>query len=229
MSEKSSILILESLSKTYETASERIEVLKKIDLSVESGTTVVVTGESGCGKSTLLNLIGGLDFPTSGSIVVGGREVGGLSEEDLSGYRNTYIGFIFQFHFLLKDFTALENVVIPAMVGGASFKSLSAKGARLLADVGLARRQDAYPHELSGGERQRVAVARALMNEPLLILADEPTGNLDEKNSGIVQEILFELVETQGRTMILVTHDKSVSAKADMCYTLVHGELSLRK
>ena len=229
MSEKKSILTLESLTKTYETAGESIEVLKKVDLSVESGTTIVVTGESGCGKSTLLNLIGGLDFPTSGSIVVEGREVGGLSEEEASGYRNTYIGFIFQFHFLLKDFTALENVVIPAMVGGASFKSLSAKGKKLLADVGLVRRQDAYPHELSGGERQRVAVARALMNEPLLILADEPTGNLDEKNSGIVQEILFELVEKQGRTMILVTHDKSVSAKADMCFALMHGGLTQQK
>jgi lipoprotein-releasing system ATP-binding protein len=219
------ILRLAMLSKTYETAGDSIEVLKGINLEAEAGTTVVVTGESGCGKSTLLNLVGGLDFPTSGSITVGGREIGGLSEDDLSGYRNAYIGFIFQFHFLLKDFTALENVVIPGMVGGASFRSLRAKGERLLADVGLSRRQDAYPQELSGGERQRVAVARALMNDPLLILADEPTGNLDEKNSGVVQEILFELVEKQGRTMILVTHDKSVAAKADIRFTLVHGEL----
>jgi lipoprotein-releasing system ATP-binding protein len=229
MSKKESILTIASLWKTYQTSGESIEVLKGVNLSVEAGTTVAVTGESGCGKSTLLNLIGGLDFPTSGNIKVGDREIGGLSEEALSGYRNTYVGFIFQFHFLLKDFTALENVVIPAMVGGASFRSLKGRGEKLLEDVGLSRRRDAFPQELSGGERQRVAVARALMNEPLLILADEPTGNLDERNSRLVRDILFELVEKQGRTMILVTHDKSISAKADMRFVLKHGELVNRK
>jgi lipoprotein-releasing system ATP-binding protein len=225
MNDAGPILRLSSLSKTYETAGERIEVLKGVELCVTGGTTVVVTGESGCGKSTLLNLIGGLDYPSSGSIVVGEREIGGLSEEEASGYRNAYVGFVFQFHFLLKDFTALENVVIPAMVGGASFRSLRQRGEKLLADVGLSKRQDAFPQELSGGERQRVAVARALMNDPLLILADEPTGNLDERNSALVQDILFELVDTQGKTMILVTHDKSVSAKAAVRFRLVHGGL----
>ncbi len=220
------ILKLSMLSKTFDNSGERIEVLRGINLEVQGGTTVVVTGESGCGKSTLLNLIGGLDNPSSGSILVGDREIQTLSEDEASGYRNTYIGFIFQFHFLLKDFTALENVVIPAMVGGASFRSLRGKGERLLADVGLSRRQDAFPQELSGGERQRVAVARALMNDPLLILADEPTGNLDEKNSLIVQDILFELVRKRSRTMVMVTHDTAVAARADRRFTLVHGELA---
>jgi len=226
MNETGTILTLSSLSKTYVTAGEGIEVLRKIDLSIAPGTTVAVTGESGCGKSTLLNLIGGLDYPSSGSVVVAGRELSGMSEDQLSAYRNTCIGFIFQFHFLLRDFTALENVVMPAMVGGASFRSLRRRGEALLADVRLSQRQDAFPQELSGGERQRVAVARALMNSPLLILADEPTGNLDERNSAVVRDILFELVEKQGRTMVLVTHDKNISEKADVRYTLAHGELS---
>jgi lipoprotein-releasing system ATP-binding protein len=206
MNETGVILKLASLSKTYVTAGEGVEVLKLIDLSVAPGTTVAVTGESGCGKSTLLNLIGGLDYPTSGSVMVADRELSGMSEDQLSAYRNTCIGFIFQFHFLLR--------------------SLRQRGEALLADVGLSQRQDAFPQELSGGERQRVAVARALMNSPLLILADEPTGNLDERNSAVVRDILFELVEKQGRTMILVTHDKSISEKADVRYTLTHGELT---
>ncbi len=225
MSEPGGLIGLASLAKVYETGDERIEVLRDVNLRVETGSTVAVTGESGCGKSTLLNLIGGLDSPTSGSVTVADMEIGGMPEEELSRYRNGCVGFIFQFHFLLKDFTALENVVIPAMVGGAPFRRLRARGEKLLAEVGLSKRQDAYPQELSGGERQRVAVARALMNDPLVILADEPTGNLDEGNSRVVRDILFELVKKHSRTMILVTHDSTLASDADRRFVLKHGAL----
>ncbi len=225
MNEQGSLLTVRSLAKAYETEAERIEVLTDVNLEVERGSIVAVTGESGCGKSTLLNLIGGLDFPSAGQITVADMEIGAMPEEELSRYRNRYVGFIFQFHFLLKDFTALENVVIPSMVGGASLRSLRERGEKLLEEVGLSRRKDAFPQELSGGERQRVAVARALMNEPLLILADEPTGNLDERNARVVRDMLFELVEKHGRTMILVTHDRALAEKAGRHFELAGGEL----
>jgi lipoprotein-releasing system ATP-binding protein len=217
---------LSSVVKTYRTETEQIPVLKNVNLDVPEGSTTVIMGESGCGKSTLLNLIGGLDYPTSGSIRVADMDIGRMREEELSRYRNRYVGFIFQFHFLLKDFTALENVIIPAMVGGAGKKALSRRGERLLEEVGLSARKGAYPHELSGGERQRVAVARALMNEPALILADEPTGNLDERNAKLVSDILFELVEKHGRTMVMVTHDRGLAVKAARRHVLKGGELS---
>jgi lipoprotein-releasing system ATP-binding protein len=214
------------LAKVYETPAERLEVLRSIDLSVREATTVAVTGESGCGKSTLLNLVGGLDRPTSGIVRVGAAEVTALDETALSRYRNRDVGFIFQFHFLLKDFTALENVMIPAMIGKLDPRELRSRARGLLAEVGLERRGDAYPLELSGGERQRVAVARALVNGPALILADEPTGNLDEDNARMVEEILLGLVRSHGRTMILVTHDKALAARADRRLVLSGGRLS---
>ncbi|MGO9309723.1 MAG: ABC transporter ATP-binding protein, partial [Spirochaetia bacterium] len=176
-------------------------------------------------KSTLLGLIGGLDRPTAGNVSVGGVDVGGLEEAELSGYRNTKVGFIFQFHFLLKDFTALENVVIPGMMGGESSRALKDRARQLLREVGLEGRMDAWPLELSGGERQRVAVARALINEPPLLLADEPTGNLDERNAHAVEEVLFGLVESHRRTMILVTHDRDLSGRADTRFLLADGAL----
>jgi lipoprotein-releasing system ATP-binding protein len=219
-------VMVSALAKVYETPAERLEVLRGVDLSVEAETTVAVTGESGCGKSTLLNLVGGLDHPTAGRVFVGATEVTALAETELSGYRNREVGFIFQFHFLLKDFTAMENVMIPAMIGRLAPRELRARARRLLAEVGLERRADAYPLELSGGERQRVAVARALVNEPALILADEPTGNLDEANARTVEEILFGLVRAHGRTMILATHDPALAGRADRRLILGSGRLS---
>ena len=187
---------------------------------------MVITGESGCGKSTLLGLIGGLDRPTAGRVVVQGIDITELPESALSAYRNREVGFIFQFHFLLKDFTALENVIIPGMMGPESRRTLREKGRALLAEVGLENRKDAWPHELSGGERQRVAVARSLINEPTLLLADEPTGNLDERNARVVEDMLFELARAHDRTMILVTHDPSLAARAGRRYLLAAGVLS---
>jgi lipoprotein-releasing system ATP-binding protein len=208
------------------TGTETLEVLRGVDLSVPRGFTVAVTGESGCGKSTLLGLIGGLDRPTAGRVLVGGTDITEMPESELSRYRNQEIGFVFQFHFLLKDFTALENVMIPGMLGRDPRRVLRERARSLLAEVGLDARADAWPLELSGGERQRVAVARALVNEPRLLLADEPTGNLDERNASVVEELLFGLVRRRGRTMVIVTHDAALAARADQRYHLSAGILA---
>lgn len=220
-----SVVVASSLSRHFLTGAETLEVLRNVNLQVAEGETVAITGESGCGKSTLLGLIGGLDTPTGGTVTVRGLDIGGLDEAQLSAYRNRDVGFIFQFHFLLKDFTALENVVIPGMVGRASSRALRDRARQLLSEVGLEGRMDAWPLELSGGERQRVAVARALVNEPGLLLADEPTGNLDERNARAVEEMLFGLVQRHRRTMVLVTHDKALAARASRSFHLADGTL----
>jgi len=214
-----------SLARHFLTSVESLEVLTDVNLQVPQGTTVAITGESGCGKSTLLALVGGLDRPTAGSVFVGETEVTGLEETGLSKYRSRDVGFIFQFHFLLKDFTALENVIIPGMLGNFTGRSLRERGRQLLSEVGLEKRMSAWPVELSGGERQRVAVARSLINDPLLLLADEPTGNLDERNAGNVEDMLFSLVQRHRRTMIVVTHDQGLAGRADTRFLLSGGIL----
>jgi len=215
-----------SLTRHFLTGAETLEVLRGVDLQVREGEIVAITGESGCGKSTLLGLIGGLDRPTGGTLTVGGVDIAGLGESELSAYRNRDVGFIFQFHFLLKDFTALENVLIPGMMGNEPPRRLRERARQLLAEVGLEARMGAWPLELSGGERQRVAVARALINEPRLILADEPTGNLDERNARGVEELLFGLVQKHGRTMLIVTHDTALSSRAGRRFLLSAGRLA---
>lgn len=220
------LVSVSSLVRRFVTGGETLEVLRDVSLAVPEGSTAAISGESGCGKSTLLGLIGGLDRPTAGNVLVGGRDITELGESDLSKYRNREVGFVFQFHFLLKDFTALENVIIPGMLGSESARALRERGRQLLAEVGLDQRMDAWPLELSGGERQRVAVARALINEPRLLLADEPTGNLDERNARTVEDMLFALVRRHGRTMILVTHDSALASRADSRFLLAAGALS---
>jgi lipoprotein-releasing system ATP-binding protein len=214
------------LTRRFPNGAEWLDVLDGLELTVPEGATVAVSGESGCGKSTLLGILGGLDRPTSGRVTVGGAEISGLPESELSLFRNRDVGFIFQFHYLLKDFTALENVLIPGMVGSLPGRLLRERGIRLLQEVGLGDRLHAWPLELSGGERQRVAVARALLNEPRLILADEPTGNLDERNARRVEDILFDLVTRHRRTLILVTHDMALASRAAVGWTLAHGKLA---
>jgi lipoprotein-releasing system ATP-binding protein len=184
-----------------------------------------VTGESGSGKSTLLSIVGGLDRPTGGTVAVDGTEVTTLDETALSVYRSRHVGFIFQFHFLLHDFTALENLLIPGMLAARSAAGTRERARELLSDVGLAGRAGAYPLELSGGERQRVAVARALMNRPRLILADEPTGNLDERNARLVEDLLFPLVAREGCVLLLATHDRALAARAGRRFELAGGIL----
>lgn len=219
------LLTTRSLKKIYRTGSETLEVLRDVNLSVDAGSTVVITGESGCGKTSLLSLIGGLDTPTAGQIFLREDDITSLSEDELSVYRRDTIGFIFQFHFLLRDFTAVENIMMPAYIAGESPAAATRKAEELMESVGLAARSDHYPVELSGGERQRVAVARALVNDPAIILADEPTGNLDEKNSKVVENLLFELVGKYKKTLVLVTHDRGLARLSDRHFELVHGVL----
>ncbi|MBO5235688.1 MAG: ABC transporter ATP-binding protein [Spirochaetaceae bacterium] len=194
-------------------------------MKVARGTKVVIVGESGSGKSTLLNIIGGLDSPTNGSVKVGGYQVNNLSENELAEFRSKYIGLIFQFHYLLNDFTALENVFLPAYMAGMQKKQAMENAKALLVDVGLEKRLSHLPSQLSGGERQRVAVARSLIQNPQLILADEPTGNLDPGNAAIIGDMLFSMVEKYNKTLILVTHDRELASKGDIQYKISQGGL----
>lgn len=219
------LILCEGLEKTFLSAAEELHVLQALDLRVEAGSTVAITGASGSGKSTLLSILGGLDLPTGGLASVSGWELSRLPERRLAEYRASTVGFVFQFHYLLKDFTALENVALPAFMRSGERKSAFARGAALLADVGLGDRMDHFPSQLSGGERQRAAIARALANSPPLVLADEPTGNLDAASSRVVRELLFGLPERYGTTLVVVTHDKTLAEQAGITYVLEGGAL----
>ena len=223
---KNTLLRVQGLIKNYTSGTETLNILRGIDLDLEQGGSIAVSGQSGSGKSTFLNIIGGLDRSDSGTVEVMGTDITLFSEAELSSYRQRCIGFIFQFHYLLKDFTALENVMLPAYMTGMQKKAAVEKARHLLADMMMEDRTGHYPSQLSGGERQRVAVARAMVNDPDIILADEPTGNLDPKNSEMVAELLFTGTEKWGKTLIVVTHDESLAARAKIRYTLEHGFLS---
>ena len=219
------IIEITNLSKSYITGTEKLTIINSLNMTVTKGTKVVIVGESGSGKSTLLNIIGGLDLPSSGIVKVGPYEIERLSEDELAEYRSKYIGLIFQFHYLLKDFTALENVFLPAYMAGLSKKEATDLAKQLLQDVGLEHRMSHIPSQLSGGERQRVAVARALIQSPELILADEPTGNLDPANAELIGDLLFSMVDKYKKTLLLVTHDRDLAAKGDEIYTITTGQL----
>lgn len=216
---------LSNLVKTFTTGVESLTIINGLNLTIKEGEVITITGESGSGKSTLLNLIGGLDTATRGEIQVAGVAVSNLKEKELSWYRSTIIGFIFQFHYLLKDFSSMENVMLPGLVAGMKKEKAKARALELLEMVKLLNRADHFPATLSGGERQRAAVARALMNDPKIILADEPTGNLDKKNSKNVEDILFELVRTYGKTLVLVSHDPEICDKGERKFSLEGGTL----
>ena len=221
----SNILTIKNLEKVYVTDSEKLTVLKDLNLNVEEGAKIAVVGESGSGKSTLLNIIGGIDNASSGTVKAGDWEVTSLSEAKMSDYRSHFLGLIFQFHYLLKDFTSLENVYMPALIAGAAKKEAVERAEALLADVGVLERKNHLPSQLSGGERQRVAVARALVNDPSLILADEPTGNLDPANAMKIGDLLFSMADKYKKTLILVTHDMKLAEKGDRQYRIVEGRL----
>lgn len=225
MNNDKNIIEITGLTKTYFTDSEELTILKDLDLTVKEGSRIVIVGESGSGKSTLLNLIGGIDTITSGNIKIGDWDLLNLNEDEIASYRSKFLGLIFQFHYLLKDFTALENVYMPAMIAGMTKKEAIEKAEQLLNDVGIIERQNHLPSQLSGGERQRVAVARSLINNPSLILADEPTGNLDPANAGIIGDILFKMVEKYNKTLLLVTHDYNLAKKGGICFTIDNGKL----
>ncbi len=222
------VVELREIGKTYLNGPEELHILKGIELLIESGEIVIVTGDSGSGKSTLLNLIGGLDYPSFGTIEACGVRIERAEEEELTAYRNRSLGFIFQFHYLLRDFTALENVMLPAFMAGEKKRTACERAEELLEAVRLSERVSHFPSQLSGGERQRVAVARALINSPSLILADEPTGNLDEDNSQIVEDLLFSLTRSYKTSLLVVTHDRRMTGRGDSHYHLSSGILERR-
>ena len=215
----------EGLVKNYISANETLYILKGLNFKIHRGHSAAISGSSGSGKSTLLNILGGLDRCDEGRVFVGGLDITALSERQLGSYRSKKVGFIFQFHYLLKDFTALENVMLPAFITGMKKKEALERAMELLSDVNLNKRFKHYPSQLSGGERQRVAVARSIINNPDLILADEPTGNLDPDNSSLVSQMLFSSAEKWGKTLLVVTHDEKLAARAYCRYTLENGLL----
>lgn len=219
------ILTVKNLEKTYKTDIETLTVLKNLNFEALEGSKTAIVGESGSGKSTLLNIIGSIDTATGGTVQAGTWNLTSLSEREKSEYRSSFLGLVFQFHYLLKDFTALENVFMPAFMAGVPRKTAEEKARALLEDVGLSKRISHLPSELSGGERQRVAVARALINDPPLILADEPTGNLDPANAVLISELLFSMADKYKKTLILVTHDLKIAEKCADRYTIADGRL----
>ena len=202
---------------------DELEVLKGVNLKVQKGEIVAIIGKSGAGKTTLLQIIGTLDRPTKGQVLIHGTDVFAMKEKDLAAFRNKHIGFIFQFHQLLPEFTALENVCIPAMIAREKESEYTTRATKLLTELGLGERLNHKPNELSGGEKQRVAAARALMMAPDIILADEPTGSLDEKNKKELSELLLKLRKEYNQTILLVTHDKELAGIADRIIEIKDG------
>jgi lipoprotein releasing system ATP-binding protein len=223
----SEILIkTENLIKTFATTKDiELKILKSISFEVVEGKITLILGASGAGKSTLLHLLGGLDKPDSGKIYFKGENILDFSEKKIAKFRNSHIGFVFQFHHLLPEFTALENVAIPQMIRGISLKKAAEKAKNILDEVGLSERKNHKPAELSGGEQQRVAVARALANDPELILADEPTGNLDSVNSEMVSDLIVQLNKKYAMTFVVVTHNMEIQKIADYLYEMKDGRI----
>jgi lipoprotein-releasing system ATP-binding protein len=220
------LLQASGIRKSFGTGKNRIEVLHGVDLQAERGTMTAIVGVSGSGKTTLLQILGTLDSPDSGKLIFAGRQLTKYSEGELSRHRNANIGFIFQFHHLLPEFSALENVMMPGRIGKRPEKELQKTAQHLLTQVGLGRRLDHRPGELSGGEQQRVALARALILEPALLLADEPTGNLDTESGDAVFSLLEELCRSLNLCVIMVTHNLGLAASMDKKFTLTDGKLS---
>ena len=219
------VMRAEKLAKTYSEGKMRTPVFDGLELSVVAGETVAIVGASGAGKSTLLHLLGGLDTPTAGEVYVAGQKMSSLSNAARGQLRNRALGFVYQFHHLLPEFTALENVMMPVMLGGVDVKIATQRAKALLEKVGLGHRIEHKPGELSGGERQRAAVARALVNQPACVLGDEPTGNLDERTAATVFELMLELNRAQQTSLVLVTHDRRLARKLDRVLELHEGRL----
>ena len=222
------LLRCRGLTKSYGSGAGRVAVLERLDVDVGAGDMVAILGESGAGKTTFLHLIGALDRPDAGRIEVRGREIGGATAAARAAYRNRDLGFVFQFHHLLPEFSAVENVMMPLLIGGEPQAAARRRAAELLGELGLEKALDRRPGELSGGEQQRVAIARAVVRRPLLLLADEPTGNLDERNAGAAFEMLRELHRSRGMTTLLVTHSERLAAHCDRVLVMEHCSLTPR-
>ena len=214
------------LYKEYPSGGGRLEVLSGVDLAVQAGETVSVVGASGAGKSTLLHLLGGLDRPTRGEVILGSWYLGKLGDMELSRIRSRLLGFVFQFHHLLLEFSALENVMLPLRIQGVDEEAARERARLLLAEVGLGNRLEHRPSALSGGEQQRVAVARALVHEPIVVLADEPSGNLDRANSELLHDIMFELAREKNVAFVVATHDERLAERTDRLMAIEDGTLA---
>jgi len=219
------VLQAQNLGRTYSQGDLSVNVLRGVSLQIAKGERVGIIGSSGSGKSTLLHLLGGLDTPTTGVVTIAGQDVSGLNQAKRGRLRNRCVGFVYQFHHLLPEFSAMENVSMPLLIGGKSKTDAAHAATELLERVGLGQRLRHKPAELSGGERQRAAIARALVNRPKVVLADEPTGNLDEDTAARVYELLLELNRDLGTSFLVVTHDTGLAAKMDRVLQLSHGEL----
>lgn len=220
------IVKIEDLEKTFFHDGGSLTIFRNLSLEMERGKSTVICGKSGSGKSTLLNIIAGLDRATSGRVLVNGRHVQDLKGRDMIEYRRKTLGLVFQFHHLLKDFTALENIYLPSYMAGTPRKQAEERALELLEEVGLSDRAGHLPSQLSGGERQRIAVARSLVNDPELILADEPTGSLDPENAEQTGRLLFDMSKKHGKTLVLVTHDPTVASLGDRILTLEKGTIA---
>jgi predicted ABC-type transport system involved in lysophospholipase L1 biosynthesis ATPase subunit len=220
------IVSASGVSREFQTSEGNLQVLKDISLKVNKGKVATVTGASGVGKSTLLHILGGLDRPTQGEVSMSGQALGTMSESELARFRNRKVGFVFQFHYLLDDFSALENVMIPMILAGKPRAEAVQRGELLLSQVGLDDRKTHRPKELSGGEQQRVAVARALANDPEIVLADEPSGNLDTATGRKLHELLFRLNEESGTSFLIATHNRELADRCNEEFQLVEGKLA---
>jgi len=221
----SNVLLCQSLSKVYQQDSISTPVLNDLNLTVEAGELVAVVGRSGCGKSTFLHIAGALDEPSSGKVLINDVDIHQLSAKQQASFRNQHLGFIYQFHHLMMEFSATENVAMPLLIAGVKPQEARKKAQDMLSQVGLSHRFEHRPAQLSGGERQRVAIARALVNEPALVLADEPTGNLDSDSAEQIYQLLLDLNQRLSTSFVIVTHDLSLAAKMDRQLSLTQGQL----